>query len=83
MGARIIAVADIFSAVAEIRSYRRGMSREEVIQTLADYVEAGALSRYIAGLLIQNYDDIYSIRDEEVRKEGARYFASAVDSDEE
>ena len=83
MGARIIAVADIFSAVAEIRSYRRGMSREEVIQTLADYVEAGALSRYIAGLLIQNYDDIYSIRDEEVRKEGARYFASMVDSEEE
>ncbi|MBO4592014.1 MAG: HD domain-containing protein [Eubacterium sp.] len=83
MGARIIAVADIFSAVAEIRSYRQGMSREEVIQTLADYVETGALSRYIAGLLIQNYDDIYSIRDEEVRKEGARYFASVVDSDGE
>lgn len=81
MGARIIAIADIFSAVAEIRSYRAGMSKEEVIKTLTDYVETGAMSGYIVELLINNYDNIYSIRDAEVRREGARYFASSVDVD--
>lgn len=81
MGARIIAIADIFSAVAEIRAYRSGMSKEEVIKTLLEYVESGAMSGYIVDLLINNYDDIYAIRDREVRKEGARYFASSVDVD--
>ena len=81
MGARIIAIADIFSAVAEIRSYRPGMSKEEVIKTLREYVESGAMSGYIVEMLINNYDDIYSIRDSEVRREGARYFASSVDVD--
>ncbi|SEQ94055.1 HD domain-containing protein [Lachnospiraceae bacterium NE2001] len=81
MGARIIAIADIFSAVAEIRSYRAGMSKEEVIKTLADYVDSGAMSGYIVEILINNYDSIYSIRDSEVRREGARYFASSVDVD--
>ena len=71
MGARIIAIADIFSAVAEIRSYRPGMSKEEVIKTLTEYVDSGAMSGYIVELLINNYDDIYSIRDSEVRREGA------------
>ncbi len=81
MGARIIAIADIFSAVAEIRAYRPGMSKEEVIVTLKEYVESGAMSGYLVDLLINNYDDIYSIRDREVRREGARYFASSVDVD--
>ena len=82
MGARIIAIADIFSAVAEIRSYRKGMSKEEVIETLNEYVSNGAMSGYIVDILIKNYDNIFSIRDAEVRKEGARYFASVVDVDD-
>ena len=79
MGARIIAIADIFSAVAEIRAYRSGMSKEGVIETLREYVESGAMSGYLVDLLINNYDDIYSIREREVSREGARYFASSVD----
>ena len=81
MGARIIAIADIFSAVAEIRAYRAGMAKDEVIETLREYVESGAMSGYLVDLLINNYDDIYAIRDREVRREGARYFASSVDVD--
>lgn len=81
MGARIIAIADIFSAVAEIRAYRSGMAKDEVIETLREYVESGAMSGYLVDLLINNYDDIYAIRDREVRREGARYFASSVDVD--
>ena len=82
MGARIIAIADIFSAVAEIRSYRKGMNKEEVIATLRQNVEDGAMSGYIVEMLINNYDNIYSIREKEVTKEGARYYAGVVDAEE-
>lgn len=81
MGARIIAVADIFSAVAEIRSYRDGMSKEQVIYALREYVESSALSKYIVDLMIANYDDIYQKRESETSKEGARYYAAVVDMD--
>ena len=81
MGARIIAVADIFSAVAESRSYRDGMSKEQVIFALREYVESSALSKYIVDLMIANYDDIYQKREMEAGKEGARYFAAVVDVD--
>ena len=78
MGARIIAVADIFSAVAEIRSYRAGMNKEEVIATLRENVDSGAMSGYIVELMIANYDNIFEIRDKEARNEGARYYAAVV-----
>ena len=78
MGARIIAVADIFSAVAEIRSYRDGMSKEQVIFALREYVESSALSKYIVDLMIANYDDIYQKRESETSKEGARYYAAVA-----
>lgn len=80
MGARIMAVADIFSAVAEIRPYRAGMSKEQVAEVLLEGAQSGALSRYIVELLITNYDDIYEKRDKEVRNEGARYYAAVVNS---
>ncbi|MBO4863242.1 MAG: HD domain-containing protein [Eubacterium sp.] len=82
MGARIIAIADIFSAVAEIRSYRKGLTKEEVVAILRDNVDNGAMSGYIVETLINNYDNINSIREKEVTKEGARYFAAAVDAEE-
>ncbi len=82
MGARIIAVADIFSAVAEIRSYRDGMSKDQVIVALREYVESTALSKYIVDLMIANYDDIYQKREAETSKEGARYYAALVDAED-
>ena len=82
MGARIMAVADIFSAVAEIRPYRLGMPKDKVIEILMDGAGSGALSRYLVELLINNYQDIYEKRDVEVRAEGARYYAAIIDSEE-
>ena len=82
MGAQILAVADIFSALGEVRSYRQSMEKEGVMKTLAESIEKGAVSGYIVELMLKNFDDIFSIRDEEVRKESARYYASLVDTDE-
>jgi hypothetical protein len=58
-------------------------SPEEVIKTLRENVDDGAMSGYIVELLINNYDNIYSIRDGEVSKEGARYFAAVVDAEDD
>ncbi len=82
MGAQILAVADIFSAVAEVRAYRQSMAKEGVMKTLAESIENGALSGYIVELMLQNFDDIFGKRDEEVRKESARYTAALLDIDE-
>ncbi|MCR5292796.1 MAG: HD domain-containing protein [Eubacterium sp.] len=81
MGARILALADTFSAVAEIRPYRQGLSKEEVIKILLENVERGAMFGYLVEMLITNYDEIQDIRDTHVSREGARYYASVVDAD--
>ena len=82
MGAQILAVADIFSALGEVRAYRQSLEKEGVMKTLAESIEKGAVSGYIVELMLKNFDDIFTIRDEEVRKESARYYASLVDADE-
>ena len=81
MGARILALADTFSAVAEIRPYRQGLSKEEVIKILLENVERGAMFGYLVEMLITNYDEIQEIRDTHVSREGARYYASVVEAD--
>ena len=81
MGARILALADTFSAVAEIRPYRQGLSKEEVIKILLENVERGAMFGYLVEMLITNYDEIQDIRDTHVSREGARYYASVVEAD--
>ena len=82
MGAQILAVADIFSALGEVRAYRQSMEKEGVMKALAESIEKGAVSGYIVELMLKNFDDIFGIRDEEVRKESARYYASLVDTEE-
>lgn len=82
MGARIVALADTFAAVAEIRPYRTGLSKEEVVRILLENVERGAMFSYLVELLITNYDEIQGIRDAEVSREGARYYASVVEVEE-
>lgn len=82
MGAQILAVADIFSALGEVRAYRQSLEKEGVMKTLAESIEKGAVSGYIVELMLKNFDDIFTIRDEEVRRESARYYASLVDADE-
>ncbi len=56
--ARIMAVADIFTAVAEDRPYRPGMSKKEVIRILKQQAEKGLLDSRIVNLLFDNYHDI-------------------------
>lgn len=76
LGARIMAVADIFSAITEVRPYRPGMTREQAVAVLKGNVEAGAICGRVVELLEAHYDEIDNAREMESRKAGHRYFES-------
>lgn len=54
-GSRIMAVADIFSALVENRPYREGLPRDKVEKILAGQVNAGAIDGDIVHLLVERY----------------------------
>ncbi|MBI4848442.1 MAG: HD domain-containing protein [Nitrospirae bacterium] len=58
-GARIMMVADIFTALAEDRPYRKGMSKEGIIRILKQFSDQKLLDPGIANLLLENFDDIF------------------------
>ena len=60
IGSRIMAVSDIFTAIAEDRPYRKGMKREKIESILISQAENNALDRRIVNLLIENFEEISS-----------------------
>lgn len=60
--ARIMAVADVFTAIAEDRPYRQGMSRHRASAVLNYMTEDGALDPDLVSLLTQNYEEVNAIR---------------------
>lgn len=58
LGSRLMAVADVFTAVTEHRPYRDGLDKKDVIKILDNMVEGGALDRFSTDLLIENFDEI-------------------------
>ncbi len=59
-GARILMVADMFTALAEDRPYRKGMSREGISQIIKQFSDRQLLDTKIVNLLFKNFDEIYS-----------------------
>ncbi len=58
--ARIMAVADIFTALTEDRPYRKGMSQDGVVRILKQFSDNRLLDTRIINLLFENYEEIYS-----------------------
>ena len=73
LGSRIMAVADVFSAVTEDRPYRKGMDKESAVSVLLGDAERGALSNTIVGLLLDHYDEINEQRAIASRAASKRY----------
>lgn len=73
LGARIMTIADIFSALAEDRPYRKGMEKEKVIMILREDAQNGYLSDKLVALLTDHYDAIDSIRNNESRAASKAY----------
>ena len=57
-GARMMAIADIFSAITEDRPYRLGMTREAASAVLGRHKEEGGLDAELVDLLLSNYAEI-------------------------
>ena len=75
-GSRIMAVADIFSAITEVRPYRDGMDHDQAMAVMWNNVENGTLDRELVQLLEDHYEEIDGERERESREEGSRYFRS-------
>ncbi len=71
-GARILAVADMFTALSEDRPYRKAMSRSEITGILTDFSRRALLDPGVIGLVLENYDEIAGYVRE--KKAEARHF---------
>jgi len=74
LGAQIMAVADVFSAITEDRPYRKGMPEDKVKAILRENAQRGELSKLITDLLIANFDAVNAARDQASQEAGGRYF---------
>jgi len=72
-GARIVGVADIFSALTEDRPYRSGMNKEDALSVLYGDVKRGKISGTIVDILAKNYDTVNAARETASYKAGKRY----------
>ncbi len=57
-GSRIMAVADIFTAISEDRPYRKGLEYEEIKNILRNQASAHFIDKRIVQLVLDNYSDI-------------------------
>lgn len=64
IGTRIMAVADIFTALAEERPYRKGMKQHELLSILKDLCVKGFIDKTIVRVLEENYDEIVAFTKE-------------------
>jgi HD-GYP domain-containing protein (c-di-GMP phosphodiesterase class II) len=69
MGSRIIAVADVFTALAEDRPYRAGMNKEESREVFQEMVKEGKLDKEVVTALYDNYETINESRKSAQEKE--------------
>jgi HD-GYP domain-containing protein (c-di-GMP phosphodiesterase class II) len=61
-GSRLMAVADIFTAVSEDRPYRAGMSKDETMSVLRQGAAGGATDPRIVEALIEDFGHINDVR---------------------
>ncbi|MCL6478337.1 MAG: HD domain-containing protein [Peptococcaceae bacterium] len=77
-GSRIMAVSDVFAALAEDRPYRKGMPREMTAGILSD-MAGSVLDREAVGLLLDYYyDPRYAHAGEQYEREPIRYSVSSI-----
>jgi HD-GYP domain-containing protein (c-di-GMP phosphodiesterase class II) len=70
---KIMAVADVFSAITEDRPYRSGMSKHSALRTLQGLAGETALEPGLVSLLTENYDVLNAIRVEAQRAATGEY----------
>lgn len=61
LGARIMAVSDIFTALSEDRPYRKGMDEAKLIQIMQQMTANNEIDPDITTLLLDNYNEFHDI----------------------
>ncbi len=62
LGSRIMAVADIFTALKEDRPYKRGLSNEEALKIIKKLSEKNKLDKRVVNALIENIGKVEASR---------------------
>lgn len=78
LGSRIVAVADVFTALSEDRPYRAGMQQSDVLNVMRD-MAGTALDGDVVALLDRNHEEINGLR-RAAQQRAARLF-SGFDSE--
>jgi HD-GYP domain-containing protein (c-di-GMP phosphodiesterase class II) len=75
MGSRIMAVADVFTAVTEDRPYREGIKPDEAAEGITNMVGSGGLDPKAVHTMVMNFDEINAIRLEASSRRAPSYAA--------
>lgn len=78
LGARIVAVADVFTALAEDRPYRQGLPPAEVLEIIERMVDGNRLDGTVLALLRSSYDAVNERRSAAQRQAAEDYRATLV-----
>jgi len=62
LGSRILAVADIVTALTEERPYRNSMPKGKVAQIIHEMVAGGKLDKQVAVTVLENFEEINNVR---------------------
>lgn len=62
LGSRIVAVADVFTALTEDRPYRTALGRNEVASTLKRMARNMQLEKRVVAVLLRHYDELVRCR---------------------
>ncbi|MEW6410820.1 MAG: HD domain-containing phosphohydrolase [Nitrospirota bacterium] len=62
LGSRIMAVADVFTAITEDRPYRKGMALDRALQVVQQMAEHGSLDSYVVSILKTHSNEIDAAR---------------------
>ena len=73
LGSRIMAVADIFTAIMEDRPYRKGMSSGQAAEVLSSMVEDQSICPYVVSILMDHFCEIDGLRAEAQRQAAQQY----------
>lgn len=85
LGSQVLSVADVFTALAAHRPYRRGMRKDEIVVILENSVRNNKLNLNIGHFLIDNISEAMQLRDcsqVEAEREYSLFMASVVDMPE-
>lgn len=75
LGARIMAVADVFTAITENRPYRKGMDDTSAINILKKMVAEDAIDDYVVSVLLHHFQEVNTIREEAQQNAAEKYEA--------